>query len=206
MASAETERERRILSAIFACGSEDCPRPFALCRDQDVTGVSGTGTVAHGVQFADGTTVLRWMGASPSTVVWGSLDDAMKVHGHDGKTRLVWLAAEFSEMVKAEEEANGHLRAALRLAREALLADGYFTDDQVGDDAPGVGNHEVAVTASGALVCADDWCACGGRGRLLEGKDRLTLRTLSGAVTRHREIHVQRPPETTANCDNRQEG
>lgn len=66
------------------------------------------------------------------------------------------------------------------------------------DDAPGVGNHEVAVTASGALMCADDWCACGGRGRLLGGKDRLTPRALAGAVTRHREIHVQRPPETTA--------
>lgn len=62
------------------------------------------------------------------------------------------------------------------------------------DDAPGVGSHQLATTASGAIVCADDWCACGGRGRLLEGKDRLTLRGLAGAVTRHREIHVQRPP------------
>ncbi len=94
-----------VISAIFACGSEDCPRPFALYRHHDVSGVSGTGTVAHGVQFADGTTVLRWLGASPSTVVWASLDDAMKVHGHDGKTHLVWLAAEFSEMALAEQEA-----------------------------------------------------------------------------------------------------
>ena len=109
-----TASEDRIISAIFACGSEDCPRPFALYRHQDVTGVSGTGSVAHGVQFADGQVVIRWLGASPSTVVWASLDDAMKVHGHDGKTHLVWLAAEFPEILQAEEEAVAPLRAALQ--------------------------------------------------------------------------------------------
>jgi hypothetical protein len=106
-----TEKERRVISAIFACGSEDCPKPFALYRDQDITGVSGTGTVAHGVRFADGTTALRWLGDSPSTVIWASLDDAMKIHGHDGKTRLVWLAADFAELAADEE------RRAMALAR-----------------------------------------------------------------------------------------
>ena len=66
------------------------PRPFALHRDQDVTGVSGEGTVAYGAQFADGTTVLRWLGDNPSTVIWDSLAAAMRIHGHDGKTRVVW--------------------------------------------------------------------------------------------------------------------
>ena len=53
-------KEDRIIAAIFACSSEDCPRPFALYRHQDITGVSGTGSVAHGVQFADGQVVIRW--------------------------------------------------------------------------------------------------------------------------------------------------
>jgi hypothetical protein len=94
-----------VVAAVFACKDEDCPMPFALYRHQDVTGVSGTGAVAHGVRFADGTVVIRWLGDKASTVVWDSLDLAMSVHGHDGRTRVVWLAAPFSEMAKAEEEA-----------------------------------------------------------------------------------------------------
>ena len=66
-------------------------RLFALNRQQDVTGVSGSGIVAHGVQFADGQVTLRWLGQFASTVIWDSLDAAMNVHGHDGKTRVVWL-------------------------------------------------------------------------------------------------------------------
>ena len=68
-------------------------RLFALNRQQDVTGVSGSGIVAHGVQLADGTVVLRWMGTYASTVVWDSLDAAMAIHGHDGKTRVIWLTS-----------------------------------------------------------------------------------------------------------------
>jgi hypothetical protein len=113
----------RIVSAIFACRAEDCPQPFALYRHQDVTGVSGTGTVAHGVQFADGQVVIRWLGTSPSTVVWNSLGDAMRVHGHDGKTHVVWLAAEFSEMAKAEEGAAAAERERIRQLATSVAAE-----------------------------------------------------------------------------------
>jgi hypothetical protein len=66
-------------------------RTFQLQRDEDVTGVSGTGVVADGVVFEDGVTVLRWRGERRSTVVWASVDDAIAIHGHDGKTRLIWV-------------------------------------------------------------------------------------------------------------------
>lgn len=66
------------------------PRPFLLYRRADVTGVSGTGVVATGAQFPDGTVVLRWAGKHASTVIWASLTDAMAVHGHDGKTVALW--------------------------------------------------------------------------------------------------------------------
>lgn len=99
------DRAAAVVAAVFACKDEDCPVPFALYRHEDVTGVSGTGAVAHGVRFADGQVVIRWLGGKASTVVWDSLDLAMSVHGHDGKTRVVWLAARFSEMAKAEGEA-----------------------------------------------------------------------------------------------------
>jgi hypothetical protein len=65
-------------------------RTFYLDRPTDVTGVSGTGVVAHGVVFEDGTTVVRWLGEHRSTVVWPSLEDAVSIHGHHGTT-FVWL-------------------------------------------------------------------------------------------------------------------
>lgn len=66
------------------------PRRFHLQRDTDVTGVSGTGRVAEGVMWSDGTVSVRWTGPMPSTVFWHSLDNALHVHGHGGHTRIVW--------------------------------------------------------------------------------------------------------------------
>ena len=63
---------------------------FHLRRDIDETGVSGTGIVAEGVRFSDGTVAIRWRGRHASTVVWAHIDDAIAVHGHDGKTQVVW--------------------------------------------------------------------------------------------------------------------
>ena len=68
-------------------------RRFVLERDHDVSGISGTGTVAEGVQFTDGKVVIRWYGARPSTVVWESIEHAEAVHGHNGATRFVWQDA-----------------------------------------------------------------------------------------------------------------
>jgi len=67
------------------------PRPFALIRTTDHTGVSGTGVIAHGVQFFDNSVVLHWGGAYSSTVVWKCLEDMLAVHGHDGATQVAWL-------------------------------------------------------------------------------------------------------------------
>lgn len=65
-------------------------RTFTMHRDLDVTGVSGTGVVAEGVIFDDGTTVVRWHGPRCSTVVWDTFMDAALVHGHGGATRFVF--------------------------------------------------------------------------------------------------------------------
>lgn len=66
-------------------------RRFKLIREEDVTGVSGTGMVAEGVEFSDGTVVMRWASEHRSTVVWADLSDAMTVHGHNGATYVEWL-------------------------------------------------------------------------------------------------------------------
>lgn len=73
------------------------PKAFVLQRDTDVTGISGTGVVAQGVEFDDGTVALRWMGKWPTSVVFHEkgIDSVLHVHGHDGSTRIVW--AEWEE-------------------------------------------------------------------------------------------------------------
>ncbi|MFJ9799874.1 hypothetical protein [Streptomyces sp. NPDC101145] len=67
------------------------PRRFYLLRHTDITGVSGTGIVADGVQWPDGTASVRWRGPRPSTVHWDRIDDAITIHGHGGATEIVWL-------------------------------------------------------------------------------------------------------------------
>ena len=64
---------------------------FHLVRTEDQTGVSGTGVVAEGTVFTDGTVALRWRGPHSSTVVWASLASAIAVHGHEGRTQAVFL-------------------------------------------------------------------------------------------------------------------
>jgi hypothetical protein len=65
-------------------------RPFHLVREVDVSGVSGTGIVAEGVEFTDGRVALRWLTATPSTALWDSIDQARAVHGHGGHTTVRW--------------------------------------------------------------------------------------------------------------------
>lgn len=66
-------------------------RRFELHRDTDVSGVSGTGVVADGILWPDGSANIRWRGAMPSVVFWHSMEHAEAVHGHVGSTRFVWL-------------------------------------------------------------------------------------------------------------------
>lgn len=67
------------------------PRLFQLVRHEDETGISGTGAVAEGVKFSDGTCVLRWLTEHSSTAVYASISELEAIHGHNGKTEVVWL-------------------------------------------------------------------------------------------------------------------
>jgi len=71
-------------------------RRFELHRDEDVTGVSGTGVVAEGILFTDNVAVLHWTSQWPSSVVHyeRGLESIEHVHGHNGKTRIVFLDGE----------------------------------------------------------------------------------------------------------------
>jgi hypothetical protein len=67
---------------------------YALVRDVDESGVSGTGHIAWAVEFPHGVVAVSFRDdtAGPgvkSVAAYFSLDDAKKVHGHGGKTRFV---------------------------------------------------------------------------------------------------------------------
>lgn len=65
-------------------------RKFVLHRDEDVSGVSGTGDVAEGVMFFDGTAVMKWRTKMSSIEVFRDIGDVLAIHGHEGKTVLKW--------------------------------------------------------------------------------------------------------------------
>ena len=66
-------------------------RNFVLERREDASGVSGVGTVAQGVEFDDGTVAMRWLTDTASTALYSSVDDVTAIHGHEGRTILVFV-------------------------------------------------------------------------------------------------------------------
>lgn len=65
-------------------------RTFTLLRHFDVSNVTGTGQVAQGVEFDDGTISLRWFGVRASTNNYACIDDVISVHCHGDKSEVVW--------------------------------------------------------------------------------------------------------------------
>lgn len=67
-------------------------RKFVLERSEDISGVSGTGIVAEGVEFSDGTVALRWTSTFPTSVVFHErgIESVQTIHGHNGATRIVF--------------------------------------------------------------------------------------------------------------------
>jgi hypothetical protein len=75
-------------------------RRFQVYRSKDVTGLSGTGIVADGIEFPDGTCAVRWRevtgehydrGVRATTVIFANATAVEALHGHNGATVLVWL-------------------------------------------------------------------------------------------------------------------
>lgn len=80
-------------------------RRFELHRYQDISGVSGVGVVADGVEFTEphvvefpdgerrelpaGWVRIIWRGEYSSCVLWPSFEHAEAVHGHGGATKFV---------------------------------------------------------------------------------------------------------------------
>lgn len=78
-------------------------RKFGLYRLQDPTGISGTGRVADGVEFTSGKVVLHWLTDVSSIGVYDTLAMVVKIHGHNGLTKVVWDEPELSVFETLDE-------------------------------------------------------------------------------------------------------
>jgi len=67
-------------------------RLFVLNRTKDETGISGTGIVAEGVEFSNKKCVIAWLTEHTSTAIYDCIEDVEAIHGHDGKTQIMWLS------------------------------------------------------------------------------------------------------------------
>ena len=109
-------------------------RLYYLCRKEDISGASGTGRIAEVAEFDDRTVVVRWIGhwnaaGVASTTVFNSLNDLLKVHGHQGRTD-VELIAETGD-IEALENRIEILREALRRSIDCLNAHGAAVPAEV---------------------------------------------------------------------------
>jgi hypothetical protein len=69
-------------------------RRFTLDREVDITGVSGIGRVAEGVEFSNGKCALTWLTGVSSVAVYDSMSDLERIHGHGGSTKITYVDGE----------------------------------------------------------------------------------------------------------------
>ena len=67
-------------------------RRFSLVRDDDETGISGTGTVAEGIEFSNGMCAMSWLTAMHSVAVYPNIKQLEAIHGHNGRTRVEFVS------------------------------------------------------------------------------------------------------------------
>mgnify|MGYP001010896730 CR=1 FL=1 len=66
-------------------------RKFHLERLKDISGISGCGVIAEGVEFSDTKQcVLHWIGEHSCTNFYASIEDIIYIHGHGGCTKVVF--------------------------------------------------------------------------------------------------------------------
>ena len=61
---------------------------FYLKREEDESGISGTGRVAQGFVFDNGKVAVSWLSEHPSITIYDSIGEVHAIHGHGGKTTL----------------------------------------------------------------------------------------------------------------------
>lgn len=66
-------------------------RRFILNRIEDVSGISGVGPCAEGIEFTNGMVALTWLSPHRTIEVLESIKTVDALHGHEGKTKIEWI-------------------------------------------------------------------------------------------------------------------
>ena len=66
-------------------------RRFRLNRREDASGISGTGIVAEGLEFTDGTVVMKWLTHYSILEQATNIHTIEAVHGHGGRSIVEWV-------------------------------------------------------------------------------------------------------------------
>jgi hypothetical protein len=89
--------------------SKDEPgiRPFSLKRNEDETGISGTGMVAYGAVLPSGKVIIEWTTENKTIEMFKDIDEMIRLHGHEGKTQIEYT-----------KEVSGSVKSFTKRARE----------------------------------------------------------------------------------------
>lgn len=83
-------------------------RRFRVKREEDESGVSGTGVVAEGVEFENGKVALQWLSNKASFGIYDNIKQVRDIHGHGGKTRISWVDPDpLVDVEEVEPKKNG---------------------------------------------------------------------------------------------------
>lgn len=66
-------------------------RRFYVNRSKDVSGVSGIGRVAEGIEWDDGQVTICWLSKYHSIGIFDNIHALEQVHGHEGSTVIEWV-------------------------------------------------------------------------------------------------------------------
>lgn len=64
---------------------------FLLLRHEDISGVSGTGVVASGIQFPNGKCAMSWHSRYTSIAIYDTIEDLIAVHSHGDKSEVKFI-------------------------------------------------------------------------------------------------------------------
>lgn len=75
----------------FLTPKEFYPKRFLLIRKEDLSGISGTGVVASGIEFQNGRVAMCWLTKSYAVGVYDNIRAVEEIHGHEGRTSVIWV-------------------------------------------------------------------------------------------------------------------
>ena len=84
--------------------NESSMRRFLLLRSEDVSGTSGVGIVAEGVEFSNGQVVMHWISQLDAVSVYANVRTVTSIHGHGGRTIVHWVDEEDEDYCPLEWE------------------------------------------------------------------------------------------------------